>query len=79
MTPDVIYANLTDGLRQKFYRMREREVRHMPVLGDHEELARERFISTLPAATAPRFLSPLPRAHVRWSRPQGSQAIAPPF
>lgn len=38
MTSKVIYANLTDGLRQTFYRMRERGIRHMPVLGDHEEL-----------------------------------------
>jgi acetoin utilization protein AcuB len=38
MTSKVIYANLEDGLRQTFYRMRERNIRHMPVLGDHEEL-----------------------------------------
>jgi acetoin utilization protein AcuB len=38
MTSEVIYANLTDGLRQTFYRMRERGIRHMPVLGDREEL-----------------------------------------
>ncbi len=38
MTSDVIYANPTDGLRQTFYRMRERGIRHMPVLGEREEL-----------------------------------------
>ena len=38
MTADVVYANLDDGLRQTFYRMRERGIRHMPVLGDREEL-----------------------------------------
>ena len=40
MTTEVIYANPEDGLRQTFYRMRERNIRHMPVYGDHEELIR---------------------------------------
>jgi len=31
MSTDVITANLRDGLRQTFYRMRERSIRHMPV------------------------------------------------
>jgi acetoin utilization protein AcuB len=34
MTRDVVTANLSDGLRQTFYRMRERDIHHMPVLGD---------------------------------------------
>ncbi len=38
MNQNVITANLRDGLRQTFYRMRERGVRHMPVLGDAEKL-----------------------------------------
>jgi len=33
MSTDVITANHADGLRQTFYRMRERRIRHMPVLG----------------------------------------------
>lgn len=32
MSTDVFTANLGDGLRQTFYRMREREIRHMPVI-----------------------------------------------
>jgi acetoin utilization protein AcuB len=39
MTSDVVTANLGDGLRQTFYRMRERDIHHMPVLGDDGELA----------------------------------------
>ena len=38
MSRDVVTANLRDGLRQTFYRMRERNVRHMPVLDDREKL-----------------------------------------
>jgi len=38
MSSDVIYANASDGLRQTFYRMLERQIRHMPVLGFKEEL-----------------------------------------
>jgi len=38
MTSDVITANSRDGLRQTFYRMRERDIRHMPVLGDDGSL-----------------------------------------
>jgi len=34
MSAEVVTANLRDGLRQTFYRMRERGIRHMPVLGD---------------------------------------------
>ena len=39
MSRDVISANLNDGLRQTFYRMRERAIRHMPVLDDDGVLA----------------------------------------
>ena len=39
MTSDVITANTLDGLRQTFYRMRERDIRHMPVLGEDGKLA----------------------------------------
>ena len=38
MSTEVVTANLKDGLRQTFYRMRERGIRHMPVLGDGESL-----------------------------------------
>jgi acetoin utilization protein AcuB len=38
MSRDVVTANLRDGMRQTFYRMRERGVRHMPVLDEHEKL-----------------------------------------
>ena len=38
MSTEVITANLKDGLRQTFYRMRERDIRHMPVLGDDERV-----------------------------------------
>lgn len=38
MTTDAKYANLRDGLRQTYFRMREFSVRHMPVLDDHERL-----------------------------------------
>jgi acetoin utilization protein AcuB len=38
MTSDVVTANLGDGLRQTFYRMRERDIHHMPVLDDEERL-----------------------------------------
>ena len=38
MTNQVITANLQDGLRQTFYRMRERDIRHMPVIGENEQL-----------------------------------------
>lgn len=38
MTLDVITANPGDGLRQTFYRMRERDIRHMPVVGDDERV-----------------------------------------
>jgi acetoin utilization protein AcuB len=38
MTTSVVTANLRDGLRQTFYRMRERGVRHMPVLDGKERL-----------------------------------------
>jgi acetoin utilization protein AcuB len=39
MSTDVVTANPKDGLRQTFYRMRERGIRHMPVLGDDDRLA----------------------------------------
>ncbi|MEL6179227.1 MAG: CBS domain-containing protein [Myxococcota bacterium] len=38
MTTEVVTANLRDGLRQTFYRMLERDIRHMPVLDDEERL-----------------------------------------
>ncbi|MCB9778814.1 MAG: CBS domain-containing protein [Alphaproteobacteria bacterium] len=38
MSSTVIAANLQDGLHQTWERMRERGVRHMPVLDDHEKL-----------------------------------------
>ncbi len=38
MSTEVVTANLQDGLRQTFYRMRERDIRHMPVLGDGERV-----------------------------------------
>jgi acetoin utilization protein AcuB len=38
MSKEVICANHSDGLRQTFYRMRERGIRHMPVLGPGEKL-----------------------------------------
>lgn len=39
MTTEVVFANLRDGLHQTQLRMRERGVRHMPVLGDDNKLA----------------------------------------
>jgi len=39
MSVNAITANLGDGLRQTWMRMRERDIRHMPVLDDHERLA----------------------------------------
>lgn len=39
MTADVVTANLKDGLHQTLTRMRERRVRHMPVLDEHGNLA----------------------------------------
>ncbi len=38
MSDEVVTANLRDGLRQTFYRMRERGIRHMPVLGEDEAI-----------------------------------------
>ena len=38
MSTEVVTSNLRDGLRQTFFRMRERKIRHMPVVGDHDEL-----------------------------------------
>ncbi len=38
MSSDVVCANVNDGLRQTFYRMLERRIRHMPVLGHRQEL-----------------------------------------
>jgi acetoin utilization protein AcuB len=38
MSSEVVTANLQDGLRQTFYRMRERGIHHMPVLGDDESI-----------------------------------------
>lgn len=39
MSPTAVTANPGDGLRQTWLRMQEREIRHMPVLDDHERLA----------------------------------------
>jgi acetoin utilization protein AcuB len=39
MSQTVITANLGDGLHQTWERMQERDIRHMPVLDDHERLA----------------------------------------
>lgn len=39
MTTGVVTANLRDGLRQTFVRMRERRIRHMPVLGEDGRVA----------------------------------------
>lgn len=39
MTPDVVCANLRDGLHQTALRMHERGIRHLPVLDDHDRLA----------------------------------------
>jgi len=61
MTSDVVTANLDDGLHQTFHRMRERGIRHMPVLGDDGQLAgiisdrdlrRPDFVDTDPNTTA---------------------------
>ena len=38
MTRDVAFANLKDGLRQTYFRMRERRIRHMPVV-ENDRLA----------------------------------------
>jgi len=38
MSTSVITANLRDGLHQTFHRMLERDIRHMPVVGDDEQL-----------------------------------------
>ncbi len=39
MTTDPVCANLKDGLHQTYTRMRERNIRHMPVLDDAGKLA----------------------------------------
>ncbi len=39
MTTGVITANLRDGLYQTWERMKEHNIRHMPVYGDGEQLA----------------------------------------
>ena len=38
MTSKVFTANPEDGIRQTFFRMRENEVRHMPVLDENRKL-----------------------------------------
>ncbi len=38
MSTQVVSANLHDGLRQTFYRMRERDIRHMPVVDEDEKV-----------------------------------------
>lgn len=39
MTPWAITANLRDGLHQTWERMRERGIRHMPVMAENDQLA----------------------------------------
>lgn len=39
MSTSVVTANLRDGLHQTFLRMRERGIRHLPVLGEDGRLA----------------------------------------
>ena len=39
MTTTPVSANLRDGLHQTYYRMRERSIRHMPVLDESGRLA----------------------------------------
>jgi acetoin utilization protein AcuB len=38
MTSKVITAQIDDGIRQTFFRMRENEVRHMPVIDEKRKL-----------------------------------------
>jgi acetoin utilization protein AcuB len=38
MSSNIITANPHDGLRQTFYRMRERTIHHMPVIGEKGEI-----------------------------------------
>lgn len=38
MSTTVVTAYEQDGLRQTFYRMKERNIRHMPVLGERNQL-----------------------------------------
>lgn len=38
MSSKVMTAHPDDGIRQTFFRMRENEVRHMPVVGDERQL-----------------------------------------
>ena len=38
MSEGVVTANLNDGLRQTMLRMRERHIRHMPVVDDQERV-----------------------------------------
>lgn len=38
MTSKVLSANVGDGIRQTFFRMRENEIRHMPVVDDDRKL-----------------------------------------
>ncbi len=53
MSSEVVTANLRDGLHQTFYRMLERGIRHMPVVGEggtlvgiisERDLRRPRFV-----------------------------------
>ena len=38
MTSKFLFAQPDDGIRQTFFRMRENEIRHMPVLDDERRL-----------------------------------------
>ena len=38
MSASAVTANLHDGLRQTYIRMRERDIRHMPVVDAHERV-----------------------------------------
>ena len=57
MSSEVVTANLRDGLHQTFHRMLERGIRHMPVVGERDELVgiiserdlrRPKFVDTEP-------------------------------
>ena len=45
MTSKVLVAKPDDGIRQTFFRMRENDVRHMPVVDENRVLVGYRFKS----------------------------------
>ncbi len=59
MSAAPVCANLRDGLHQTYIRMRERRIRHMPVLGSDGSLA---GIITERDLLRPRFVDPSPNA-----------------